>query len=108
MLDAALRTYKRGDISLDRKRVAAACANFTGSEIAAIVPDALFAAFADGAREVTAADLLAAANTVVPLATTAKEKITKLREWAATRARPATSQVDAKSTGAPRGRALDI
>ena len=40
---------------------------FTGAEIASLVPDALFTAFADGGREIDRDDLLAAATTVVPL-----------------------------------------
>jgi len=48
--------------------------------------------FADGGREITAPDLIAAAATVVPLAKTAAEKIAKLRAWAAGRARSATTQ----------------
>ncbi len=102
VLATALRAHGRGKLldSLDRsgirlETVAAGCDGFTGSEIAAIVPDAMFAAFADGAREIETEDLVAAAATVVPLGKTAKEKIEKLRAWAAGRARPAT-QADGK------------
>lgn len=83
--------------------------SFTGSEIAALVPDALFAAFADGEREITVDDLLVAAKTVTPLATTSKEKIARLREWAKTRARAATSPETATAATAKRaGRLLDL
>jgi hypothetical protein len=85
-----------------------ACANFTGAEIAAIVPDAMFAAFADDGREITMTDLWRAANTVVPLAKTAAEKITKLRAWATTRARPASSAAVKTETATKDGRALDF
>lgn len=71
--------------------VALACRDFTGSEIAALVPDAMFAAFSDGQREITAGDLIEASKTVVPLVKTAAEKIGRLRTWAKGRARPATS-----------------
>ena len=73
------------------EEVAAACDGFTGSEIAAIVPDALFAAFADGARELLVSDLVTAARSVVPLSKTAAEKIEKLRDWAKGRARFASA-----------------
>ena len=55
------------------------------------MPDALFAAFNDGAREIITKDLIDAAATVVPLSKTAADKIAKLREWAATRARAASA-----------------
>lgn len=93
ILAAALRSHGREPFN--GARVAEACEGFTGSEIAALVPDALFAAFNDGEREITAADLIAAAGTVVPLAKTAAEKIETLRQWARGRARPATSNVTA-------------
>lgn len=90
ILAAAMRAHGRTTDAVDTARIASACAGFTGSEIAAIVPDALFAAFADGGREPSTADILTAASTVVPLAKTAAEKIKSLREWAQGRARPAT------------------
>ena len=71
-------------------KIAGATNGFTGSEIAALVPDAMFKAFADGKREITEADLLEAAASVSPLSNTAREKIEGLREWAKTRARRAS------------------
>jgi MoxR-like ATPase len=81
ILDAALRSFGR-DPELDRRAIAEACNDFTGSEIAAIVPDAMFAAFADGAREIRTDDLLRAAKDVIPLAKTAETKIARLRKFA--------------------------
>jgi hypothetical protein len=72
------------------ERVRDATAGFTGAEIAAIVPDALYVAYADGARQITADDLVSAARCVVPLTKTAAEKIERLRTWARGRARPAS------------------
>jgi hypothetical protein len=92
ILSAALRSHGRKPDQINLESVADASAEFTGSEIAAIVPDALFAAFADGGREPATGDLINAARSVVPLAKTAAEKIAGLRTWAAGRARPATSQ----------------
>jgi hypothetical protein len=70
-----------------------------GAEIASIVPAALFVCFSEGARGLDAADLLREAATVVPLAKTAAEKITALREWAKTRARPASPPEVAEARG---------
>lgn len=86
VLGTALKKHGRGFDNLKPfQAVAARCEGFTGAEIAAIVPDAMFTAFADGQRELTIDDLLASAATVAPLAVTAKEKIAKLRNWASTR-----------------------
>lgn len=71
--------------------LATACVGFTGSEIAALVPDALFAAFADSQRPICLEDLLASAETITPLSKTMAEKIETLRQWASSRARSATS-----------------
>jgi AAA+ superfamily predicted ATPase len=106
VLSAALRQYDRGDVKVNAASVAKATEGFTGSEIAAIVPDALFAAFNDGAREITTKDLTDAAASVVPLSVTAADKIAKLRDWAATRARPASAAET--TTKAKRAVALDL
>lgn len=95
------RTLPAGEIA----EVAQAAESFTGAEIAALVPDALFAAFDDGERDITVADLLTAARSVVPLAKTASEKIEGLRTWAQGRARAASvAEVETKSTA----RKLDL
>lgn len=111
ILLAALRQNGRSagifQTTEDIRRVADACEGFTGAEIAAIVPDALYTAFADGAREVSTVDLIDAAGTVVPLSETAKEKIEALRAWAATRARRATAPIKEEQTR-KRVRELDV
>jgi hypothetical protein len=91
VLQTALWANGRAAVAIDHETVAAVTDGWTGSEIAAIVPDALFAAFADGAREINTGDLIEAAKSVVPLSKTASEKIAKLREWAQGRARPANT-----------------
>ncbi len=99
VLEAALVSNGRVELLGDIATLAVAQATngFTGSEIASLVPGAMFAAFADGEREITTEDLLTEAATVVPLSKTAAEKIAKLREWANGRARPAsTPYVDAR------------
>jgi hypothetical protein len=91
IVSAAMRSHGREpDANVDLAAVADATNTFTGAEIAALVPDALFTAFADKAREITTDDLLLAAKDVVPLAKTASEKIGRLREFWLGRARAAT------------------
>jgi SpoVK/Ycf46/Vps4 family AAA+-type ATPase len=107
VLSAALREHGRGDVKVNAAAVAKATEGFTGSEIAALVPDALFSAFNDDAREITTKDLTDAAKTVVPLSVTAVEKITALRNWASTRARRA-SALEADTGKTSKVRALDL
>lgn len=112
VLAAALRSHGRWDGgprgAVDHAAVAAACDRFTGAEIAAIVPDAMFSAFNDGGRDLVTADLLSAAKTVVPLADTAAERIEKMRKWAEGRARFASRKEAARARAASSGRRLDI
>lgn len=114
IVEAAMRQHKRGGALTVRelREIAVATESFTGAEIAAIIPDALYTAFADDAREVTVRDILAAASKVVPLSRTAKEKIDSLRQWASSRARTASKPADVKvksgSLGVPRGRRVDL
>jgi hypothetical protein len=108
VLAATLRKFNREKIKVDYKRVAEATEKFTGSEIAEIVPSAMFAAFGDNEREITTTDLIEAASTVVPLAKTSAEKIDALRNWAKTRARPASSVQASPAERRKQVRALDI
>lgn len=108
IIKTALRAHGRGEVAIAYDDLEAACVGFTGSEIAALVPDALYTAFAENGREITTADLVAAAKTVVPLSKTASEKIEALRAWASARARSATSAQAAPTTAAVRRRAIDL
>jgi len=110
IIGAALRANGRPSTVLNEEEfsdVADATDGFTGAEIAALVPDALYLSFADGAREIKGVDLLKAAKTVVPLSQTASEKIKALREWAKDRARPATAKA-ALTIKAGDARVLDV
>lgn len=111
ILKAALKFHKRDAKALKidlQNAVAEATEGFTGAEIAAIVPDALFTAFADDGREVKEKDLLKAAKAVVPLSKTAGEKIEALRKWAKGRARPASNAEEAQTEGAAGRRTIDV
>lgn len=106
ILSATLAGHQREGVAIDLAKVATACNGFTGSEIAALVPEALFAAFSDGEREIATEDLMKVATSVVPLSKTASEKIAAMREWAKGRAVPASiPEVEQHATT---GRQLDI
>lgn len=96
--------------AVDFAAVAAATRDFTGAELVdGVVPDALFAAFNDGARPLTTEDLLTAARAVVPLARQAGEKIARLREWAKGRCRwAATAEVAPAPVAGIAARVLDL
>lgn len=90
ILRVSLKQYGRTSEGLDVEKIAEACPDFTGSEIAELVPTALYSAFADDARAITTADLLTAAGEVNPLAKTYPEKIKDIRDFISTRARAAS------------------
>jgi SpoVK/Ycf46/Vps4 family AAA+-type ATPase len=103
----ALRAHARDKIEVDLDSIAGTTTEFTGSEIAALVPEAMFTAYADNGRKITTADILAAAENVVPLAKTMGDKIEALRSWAAGRARSATSPETTRPSRT-RVRAIDL
>jgi MoxR-like ATPase len=91
VLATALKAHGRGALEWSNEDVAKivdATDGFSGAEITALIPDALYAAFGQD-REVTALDVWAAALSVTPLSKTAAEKINNLRAWAKGKARPA-------------------
>ncbi len=69
---------------------------FNGAEIEEVVKEAMFNAYVENNEnpQVKLVYLLDAAKEVVPLAVTMKTKIDGLREWASSRARPASSDSD--------------
>lgn len=110
IINAALKSHGRDNAKTGKVNpaaIAGATESFTGAEIASLVPDAMFAAFNEGAREVTTDDLLNAAKDVVPLAKQQAEKIEKLRTFWLERARPA-SIPEATVAAGSRGRKIDL
>jgi hypothetical protein len=109
VLEASLRQHGRDPKALGAGVALVArdsCNGFSGAEIAALVPEALFASFADGEREVTSTDLHGAACNVVPMSKTSAAKIAALKEWQARcGARPATTVV---TQGTSTARVLDL
>lgn len=109
--EATLRSNGRDakKLGIDLGQVADATAGFTGAEIAACIErDAMFNAFADNGREITTEDILHAAGEVIPLNRTMGDKITRLRESWAGRARLATRPDESVTANAGNVRVLDL
>jgi hypothetical protein len=84
-----LRQRGRDPGRFDLKELAKAAEGFAGAEIEQSVIAAMFEAFTEG-REVETRDVLRALKSTVPLSETMEEQIKELRDWARTRARPAS------------------
>ena len=84
-----LTKRKRNPAEFDLEKVAAAAKGYSGAEIDAAVQGALYAAYSEK-KTLTAQSLIDALGQTVPLSTTRAEEIAALREWARTRAVPAT------------------
>ena len=102
ILAVALRENNRAGAAVDGAAVAAATVDWTGSEIASLVPEAIERVFAEssGATDVDTAAVLAVAAEIVPMARLQAEQITTLREWAKGRARLAADpEIAASNAG---------
>jgi SpoVK/Ycf46/Vps4 family AAA+-type ATPase len=98
ILAIQLTKRKRNPAEFDLEKVAAAAKGYSGAEIDAAVQGALYAAYS--AKKPLATQLLIdALIQTVPLSTTRAEEIAALREWARTRAVPASPH-DASSATA--------
>jgi SpoVK/Ycf46/Vps4 family AAA+-type ATPase len=93
-----LAQHKQNTAGFDLNQLAAAAQSYSGAEIAAALQNALYVCFA-GKKKLTTEAVLQALRSSVPLSTTRSEDVQALREWARTRAVPA-SLPDAKSEGA--------
>jgi SpoVK/Ycf46/Vps4 family AAA+-type ATPase len=85
-----LARRKRNPAGFDLEAVAGTATGYSGAEIDAAVQTAMYAAYA-GKKDVTTQTLLDALKATVPLSTTRAEEIVALREWARTRAVPASA-----------------
>jgi AAA+ superfamily predicted ATPase len=89
ILDLQLRR-RRPDHAIALEVLVDRTAGFSGAELEQTVIEALHLAFAAG-RDISEADLIAAASQVVPLVRTAREQLEALQHWASSgRARPAS------------------
>lgn len=112
VVEAALRQFKRdpAKVKVDAAAVAAVTEDWTGAEIAQLVPEALFRAFSDGEREIITADLLAGAEIGKDsiLAKSAEEKVRKLQAWGKANARRASAADETPAASTKAVRALDF
>lgn len=105
-----LQRRKRDPKAFAVAELAKAAAGYSGAEIEQVVVEALSEAFTAG-REVTPADLVNALRALVPLSKTMREDIDNLRQWASTRARPASPPASAPAAapnGGGFGRAVEL
>jgi ATP-dependent 26S proteasome regulatory subunit len=93
-----LRKRKRNPEEFDLEKVALAAKGYSGAEIDAAVQGALYAAFSEK-RQLTTQSLIDALKQTVPLSTTRAEEIAALRDWANTRAVPASAREANSATG---------
>jgi len=84
--------------AFDLDRLARESEGFSGAEIEQAVVAALYDAFGQE-RDITSDDLSKALAETIPLSKTMKEEIDHLRQWARSRARPASSQEGPSSGG---------
>jgi len=85
-----LKRRKRNPAEFELDRVAAAAKGYSGAEIEAALQTGLYAAYS-AKMQLNTRVLLDALQTTVPLSITRAEEIQALREWAKTRAVPASS-----------------
>ena len=84
-----LAKRKRNPAEFDLDKVAAAAKGYSGAEIDAAVQGGLYAAYSEK-KPLSTQSLLDALTQTVPLSTTRAEEIQTLRDWARTRAVPAS------------------
>jgi SpoVK/Ycf46/Vps4 family AAA+-type ATPase len=92
-----LAKRKRNPADFDLEQVSAAAKGYSGAEIDAAVQGALFASYSEK-KPLTSQSLIAALSHTVPLSTTRAEEIAALREWARTRAVPASTRDESPAT----------
>jgi SpoVK/Ycf46/Vps4 family AAA+-type ATPase len=93
-----LAKRKRNPAEFDLEKVAAAATGYSGAEIDAAVQGALYAAYS-GKKPLSTQLLLDALAQTVPLSITRAEEIATLREWARTRAVPASTRDGVAAAG---------
>jgi AAA+ superfamily predicted ATPase len=96
-----LRHFGRDPLQFDLAELSLQASRLSGSEIEQVVSAALYTAFTEN-RDLGFNDLANAITDTVPLYDTYEERIKELRDWARTRARPAT--LNAKSANLFKGR----
>jgi len=92
-----LARRKRNPSEFDLEKVAAAAKGYSGAEIDAAVQGALYAAYSEK-KPLTSQSLVDALGQTVPLSITRAEEIASLRDWASTRAVPASARDTSPAT----------
>lgn len=90
ILNVLLRRYGQRQPGLVTEDLVRRLDRYTGAEIEYVITEAMYEAFADGQRPVTADDLVAATTRVLPLADQMRAEIEELRKWGRANARPAS------------------
>ena len=85
-----LQHFGRNPDAFNVEELARRAEHYSGAEIEQVVVSGLYAAFAEGV-ELQQQHLLATLSETMPLAVTMREDIARLREWARTRTRPAST-----------------
>jgi len=97
-----LRKRRRNPAAFDFEHLAGLAEGFSGAEIEQAIIEGLYDAF-DQNRDLTTADVAANIVGAVPLSRTMGESVEHLREWARTRARPASKRTESALEGADAG-----
>ena len=98
ILAVCLKLRNRDVASFDLRTLAASTNGFVGAELQAIVDAGMYTAF-DAGRELTTADIEAAAAATQPLSKTAAEKIEALQTWAKGRTQSVSLPEQAAASG---------
>jgi SpoVK/Ycf46/Vps4 family AAA+-type ATPase len=95
----------RDPLDFDLNELALASEGFSGAEIEQLIIDGLYDAFEDG-RELTDDDLFRNLKNTIPLSQTMESKISALRQWARSHARPASEPPQPQPLYPSRGNGL--
>lgn len=101
-----IRKVKRDPKLFGLEQLAQLSVGFSGAEIEQTVIAALYEAFHQN-RDIAHVDLVQSIASIVPLSKTMREDIDNLREWAKSRARPASTPEDI-TTNTPQDRAKNL
>jgi ATP-dependent 26S proteasome regulatory subunit len=92
-----LNKIRRDPAKYDLSALSDAASGFSGAEIEQAIVSAMHESFFEE-RELETNDILGSIQDTVPLSTTMRERITKLREWSGDRARPVSSPIPERKT----------
>ncbi len=104
IIDIHLRKKRRDPGQFDMDKLVDATVDYSGAELEQVVIAALYDAF-DTGNDLDTKGLLQTIRDIVPLAVTMREQIDAMREWARTRARPASTRGNSANKGKGQGSA---